>query len=614
MYVEFKSLKTTNFRSVTDAFLLYNTGVNLVIGDNQVETNADSNGAGKSTLFVYALTFLIFSKFKTPDGKIKKTGFIQRGCKHCEVEGVLSINQGPDITIIRGRKGNKPYLKIKGLDTPIAGNQDLSYLIGCSFDSFVSQFVLTRASLESSLFYGTDAKRKDFFLSIAGIEKMINVATEFLKTEKARYSIEALELRTMLSIEQKFDNIKDSIDEKNERLSRLTIQYNSAKEIIDEYQIHFSDATDKLLQAQELLLQNENRLVELLEFDDQFRHLSNMYERRGSLSSSISQLQKEEVSRTNYIKNLQTLSGGVCDKCDSFLSEKHITRVVNEVSETLKGINLVVAESSKELNNIVNDILGVEQLSIQSKKMLQDSRINISDYKGLVSNIQAELKTLSVQKDTSQTRMDEIQEEYNSLTVQIEYLNGIRVIRQNRIESFQNTTNCFVNFESACASWIVYLKKKLPAYALKQIATFMGSFAARCLRSLWDTRVTVDIFFDQSTEKLNITIKDILGQSTEIEDLSTGEQCRVFLSLAIGSIIATKSFKGWSSNILILDEVMDGLDKSGRNVMIQLLNELSVQFKMCIYVITHHSDIYSFEGGLYKIIKDDKGSHLTLLN
>ena len=100
MYVEFKSLKTTNFRSVTDAFLLYNTGVNLVIGDNQVETNADSNGAGKSTLFVYALTFLIFSKFKTPDGKIKKTGFIQRGCKHCEVEGVLSINQGPDITII----------------------------------------------------------------------------------------------------------------------------------------------------------------------------------------------------------------------------------------------------------------------------------------------------------------------------------------------------------------------------------------------------------------------------------------------------------------------------------------------------------------------------------
>lgn len=614
MYVNFKSLKTINFRSVTDATLSYTTGVNLVVGDNQVESNADSNGSGKSTFFVYALTYLIYGKFKTPDGKVKKTGFIQRGCKFCEVEGVLSINEGPDITIIRGRKGNKPYLKIKGAKTPIVGSQDLSYLIGCPFDAFISQFALTRASLESSLFYGTDAKRKDFFLSIAGIEKMINVATEFLKSEKARYSIEALELRTMLSIEQRFDNIKDSIDEKKARLDKLTVQYNNAKNIISEYQGQFSKTTDKLLQVQELLSQSENHLIELLEFDDQFRHLSDMYERRGSLSSSISQLQKEEVSRINYIKNLQILAEGVCDKCNSFISKKHVDRVVKEVTEIIKGIKLVIVDSTNELNNLINEIQEIEQLSIKSKHMLQSGRAEITDYKELIVAVQSELKTLNVQKDASQVRMDEIQEEFNLLTSQIEYLESIRLVRQNRIESFQTTTNCFVNFESACTSWIVYLKQKLPAYALKQIAEFMGSFAARCLRSMWDTRVTVDIFFDQSTEKLNIVIKDVLGQSTEIEDLSTGEQCRVFLSLAIGSIIATKSFKGWSSNILILDEVMDGLDRSGRNVMIQLLNDLSVQFKMCIYVITHHSDIYSFDGGLYKIVKDSKGSHLTVVN
>jgi len=614
MYIDFKSLKTTNFRSVTSAFLSYDIGVNLVVGDNQVESNADSNGAGKSTFFVYALTYLIYGKFKTPDGKIKKTGFIQRGCKFCEVEGVLSINKGPDITIIRGRKGNKPYLKIKGANTPVVGSQDLSYLIGCSFDAFISQFVLTRASLESSLFYGTDAKRKDFFLSIAGIEKMINVATEFLKNEKARYSIEALELRTMLSIEQRFDNIKDSIDEKRVRLDKLIVQYNNAKNIVGDYQNQFSEITDKLLQTQELLLQSENHLIKLLEFDDQFRHLSDMYEHRGSLSSSISQLQKEEASRVNYTKNLQILAEGSCDKCGSFISKSHVNRVVKEVTEIITGIKTVIDKSTKELSDLINEIQEIEQLSVKSKHMLQSGRVDITDYKGLITTIQSELKTLNIQKDTSQVRMDEIQDEFNLLTSQIEYLESIRLVRQNRIESFQTTTNCFVNFESACASWIVYLKQKLPAYALKQIAEFMGSFAARCLRSLWDTRVTVDIFFDQTTEKLNISIKDVLGQSTEIEELSTGEQCRVFLSLAIGSIIATKSFKGWSSNILILDEVMDGLDKSGRNVMVQLLNELSVQFKMCIYVITHHSDIYSFDGGLFKMVKDGTGSHLTVIN
>jgi len=614
MYVDFKWLKITNFRSVTDAFLVYDLGVNLVVGDNQVEANADSNGAGKSTCFVYALTYAIYGKFKTPDGKIKKTGFTQRGVKSCEVELVLSINGGSDITIVRGRRNSKPYLKIIGGDTPISGNQDLSYLIGCSFDAFVSQFVLTRASLESSLFYGTDAKRKDFFLSIAGIEKMINVATEFLKTEKARYSLETLELRTMLSIEQRFDNISDSIVEKTKRLDTITIQYNDAKNIIDKFQIHFSETTDKLLQMQDLLQQSETRLIELLEFDDQFRHLSDMYERRGSLSSSVSQLKKEGVSRTTYIKSLQTLSGGTCEVCANYVSKEHVKQVVDGVLETIKKINSVNEESTKELTKLISDIQEVEQLSIQSKHMLQSSRNDISGYKELINTIQAELKALEVQKNVSQTRMNETQEEFNSLTAQIKYLESIRLIRLNRIESFQETTNCFVNFESACTSWIAYLKSKLPAYALKQIAAFMGSFAAKCLRSLWDTRVTVDIFFDQTTEKLNISIKDVLGQSTEIEELSTGEQCRVFLSLAIGSIIATKSFKGWSSNILVLDEVMDGLDKSGRAVMIQVLIELSIQFKMCIYVITHHSDIYSFEGGLYSIVKDSDGSHLTLLN
>lgn len=614
MHVNFKSLKTTNFRSVTNAALSYTSGVHLVIGDNQIESNADSNGAGKSTFFVYSLTYLIYGKFKTPDGKVRKTGFVQRGCKFCEVEGVLSINEGPDITIIRGRKGNKPYLKIEGANTPIVGSQDLSYLIGCPFDAFISQFALTRASLESSLFYGTDTKRKDFFLSVAGIEKMINIATEFLKSEKASYSIEALELRTMLSIEQRFDNIKDSIVEKKNQLATLTTQYNNAKSIVDEYQVQYSKITDRLLQTQDLLLQSEERLVELLEFDDQFRHLSNMYERRGSLSSSISQLQKEKVSRTNYIKNLQVLAEGVCDKCNSFISKKHVDRVVKEVTETIKGIESVISKSTIELNNLIKEIQGIEQLSIKSKQMLQSGRTDIANYKELIITIQAELDALNVQKNTNQAHMKEIQEEFNSLTSQIEYLESIRLVRQNRIESFQTTANCFVNFESACASWIAYLKQKLPAYALKQIAEFMSSFAARCLRSMWDTRVSVDIFFDPSTEKLNIVIKDTLGQSTGIEDLSTGEQCRVFLSLAIGSIIATRSFKGWSSNILILDEVMDGLDRSGRNVMIQLLNELSFQFKMCIYVITHHNDVYSFDGGLFKMIKDTKGSRLVVIN
>lgn len=611
MHVEFKSIQLTNFRSVVNSIMFFKSGVNLIVGNNQVEMNADSNGAGKSTYFVYAPTYLFFSKYKTPEGKIKKTGFTRRGCNHCEVKGIISINGGPDITISRGRRKGKPYLKIENSPTPIAGNQDLSYLIGCSFEAFISQFVLTRASLESSLFYGTDVKRKDFFLSIAGIDKMINTAAEFCKNERAKYSLEALELDTMLNIEYRYDTVGNTLVERQQKLTYLTDKYNSCKSTIDNYQKTFSELTDKLLQTQALLEQKERELVQCLEIDVQFKKLSDMYERRGSLSESVNYLQKEYIDRENHIKQIQSLAGGTCLSCDQFVPKKHTKIVAAGLTETLKSIKDMVTASNVERNQINSDIQETEKLKSQLNQKLLTIRNEISGYKELTGSVQNNLTQSTFQKDTSISQMEDVQKEYNIVATQIDQLQIAHKIRQNRISSLQEVSNCFSKFEVACANWLSYLKQKLPAYALKHIVSYMSSFTARCLRSLWDTRVSAEIEFDANTEKLRISIKDINGHQIEIEELSTGEQGRVFLSLAIGSIMATRSYKGWSCNLLVLDEVIDGLDRSGREVMVQLLNELAIQSNLCIDIITHHSEVFNFEGTICEVVKDSKGSRLV---
>lgn len=613
MHVDFKSIQLINFRSVANSTMFFKSGVNLIVGDNQVEINADSNGAGKSTYFVYAPTYLFFSKYKTPEGKIKKTGFTRKGCNHCEVKGVISINGGSDITIRRGRRRGKPFLKIENSPTPIAGNQDLSYLIGCSFESFISQFVLTRASLESSLFYGTDIKRKDFFLSIAGIDKMINSAAEFCKNEKAKYSLEALELNTILNIECRYDTIGNSLAEKQQKLIQLTDQFNACKKLVDNYQEAFSELTDKLVQTQALLEQKERELVQCLEIDIQFKKLSDMYERRGSLSESVKHLQKEYVDRENHIKQIQSLAGGTCLSCDQFVPKEHTRNVVVGLSETLKSIKNMVIASNSERERIDSDIRETEKLKNELNQKLLAVRNKISNYKELVGAVQNNLAQLTFQKDTSISQMKDIQKEYNIVSTQIDNLQIVHKIQQNRISSLREVSNCFSRFETACANWLSYLKQKLPAYALKHIVSYMSSFAARCLRSLWDTRVSAEIEFDTNTEKLKISIKDINGRQIEIEELSTGEQGRVFLSLAIGSIMATRSYKGWSCNLLVLDEVMDGLDKLGREVMVQLLNELAVHSNLSINIITHHSEVFNFEGDIYRVVKDNEGSRLVVL-
>ncbi len=65
----------------------------------------------------------------------------------------------------------------------------------------------------------------------------------------------------------------------------------------------------------------------------------------------------------------------------------------------------------------------------------------------------------------------------------------------------------------------------------------------------------------------------------------------------------------------VLDEVFDGLDRTGRETILMLLHEMAMKFDICVYVISHHQDYTiseGFIGGVYTAIKDDSGSRLVL--
>ena len=105
-----------------------------------------------------------------------------------------------------------------------------------------------------------------------------------------------------------------------------------------------------------------------------------------------------------------------------------------------------------------------------------------------------------------------------------------------------------------------------------------------------------------SKEKLFIQAKNKIGANV-YNGNSDGERRRidVCVLLALQDLIATRATKKW--NTVIFDEVMDALDKTGTEYLIDLFRTFSGK---SIYIISHSSDLKShFDTSI--IIKKEKG-------
>lgn len=610
MHVEFKSLKLKNFRSIKEAELIFTPGLHLIVGVNQIDEFATSNGSGKSSLLPYAIPYALYGRFRSPNGKIVRSGFKRRQVEEiCSVDLELGIDK-KIVQISRGRRGAKPYLKVEGADTPIKGDQELSSLIGCDFSTLTSLLVLTRASVEGGLFYGTDSKRKEFFLSLAGIDELIEHSTEVLKSFKSEFSLNSLELRTMHGVEVRNSNIEGEIKRIAGLLQEIDGKLSTATVTVDQ----FTGQSEQLIHSKKDI---ENELVvlseKILKYKDAQSKLQGyvtVFEKRGSLQSTLKHL-RDRVRELDNQQKAATSLKGVCDRCFQDIPSEHVKRVIQSLENSKTTFQNQATERDTELQAVLIEIQGIEDLGKQLNDLLVNANNSKSELDKKRSLANEKLSNLSFAYQEALKVIDE----YNPWKVSLsQQLQGLRLLQSrvaSRIESLNEGATCFYKLEQACNSWLTFLKSTLPAYALGEMTAYMSIFVDRCIKILWDSHVSIGIQFDKATEDLVIQIKDSRGEEISIDGLSAGEQARVFLSLALGAIIATRSFRGWSSNLFILDEVFDMLDQIGREVVYSLLHDLAQQFGLCCYVISHHTQPTSVvTDSILRLIKSENGSIL----
>ena len=123
-----------------------------------------------------------------------------------------------------------------------------------------------------------------------------------------------------------------------------------------------------------------------------------------------------------------------------------------------------------------------------------------------------------------------------------------------------------------------------------------------------------DIFDKESVEFIldgnNILIK---YDGRDYENLSGGERQKVDLIVQFAIRDMLSSYRGFSSSLLVLDEIFDNLDSLGCSKVIDFISKRLSDVDS-IYIISHHSDELNIPvDNILHVIKDKEGNSTITL-
>jgi DNA repair exonuclease SbcCD ATPase subunit len=142
----------------------------------------------------------------------------------------------------------------------------------------------------------------------------------------------------------------------------------------------------------------------------------------------------------------------------------------------------------------------------------------------------------------------------------------------------------------------------------------INTIANEYLHTLFDGVLKFDISSttekgSEVKEKINVSIINN-GDECSYQSLSGGERCRICLAvnLALAEVIVKSS--GKSFNMIFLDEILNGLDASGKAQSMKLLKELERKYET-IFVIDHAEEFKQLFSNSIMIHKKNKISSIV---
>ena len=574
--ITLKKLKWSNCFS-------YGPDNELQLDDNTVTQIIGTNGMGKSSI-----PLIIEEALYNKNSKgIKKADIPNR-----------YINDGYDIELEFEKSGKEYLIRInrknnikvalledgEDISSHTATNtyKSIQEILGIDFKTF-SQLVYQNTNASLQFLTATDTNRKKFLIDLLRLEeyvqlfevfkeasressnKMIEVSSEITTIEKwlSNNKLEATNILPLLNLEIDTDEDEKifrslsielkNISEKNKKILRN----NQYKEMLSKINI------DELQSLPP---------VEKLSYD-KFQNIIGQVE--GAKRASDRMLQKLEQLEDK------------CPTCEQDIDAEFKDQLIQAEKKTLGFLALQKKENEQIIEKIKKD-----NTEFARREKLQ------KDWEDLFRNIDDSLPSSILDADELQERLDEVTEKLKTAKAKLAdiALQNEEITKRNtRIEIIEAQTDGFLkklaaakevlNEQQELDSNLEILKKAfstngLLAYKIENLVKELEELANSYLAELSDGRFTLE--FIVSNDKLNVQITDN-ENIVDILALSSGELARVNTATLIAIRKLMSSISKSRINILFLDEVINVLDESGREKMVEVL----LQEDLNTYVVSH---------------------------
>ena len=618
MKLKFTKLIIDNFLSFGHAEVeLNDRGYTLIEGiNNNPKDSAKSNGAGKSTLFsalCYALTG------ETIQG-------LSSNLNNIFTNGNMSVQLdffADDIfySIIRSRDTkNKADLKIFVNNEDKSGKgvresqEILNTLLPELTSDLIGEVIVIGQGMPHKFSNNTPSGRKDLLEKLSHSDFMLEDIKERIANRDNILKLNSQEIaikKTKLTTEKEIieNNIKLKVEElskyndkpdfslkKNDLNNNISIKEKLLLELgksIDEKTKLFDKITDDLL----TLTKEKNSFLE--------NETNEFNNHNIDIKTKLAEAQTEKKALEKEINNLESVKD-ICPLCKQKLPHVH------------------KQDTSKQREQLKTLIEEIEKLTEKNNNQENAYKLNITDIK---NSFKEKEDGLLKEKETYKTQINKLNSDIQQNNC---ILNNLKVslndiIREEKLfddtkEKLNNEIESLKNNLTKINTDLLYIiNSEKEVLTHQETLAKINTLVKRDFRGILLSNIinyidkkckqyALDIFHnDELTFKLDGNNLNITYCNKPLEALSGGEQQKVDLIIQFAIRAMMQEYTHFTSNIIVLDEILDNLDSVGCDSILNFITTKLSDIES-IFIISHHADTLNIgNDSTITVVKDADG-------
>ena len=561
----------------------YGPNNNLRLDTDTVTQIIGTNGMGKSSI-----PLIIEEALYNKNSKgIKKADIPNRYMSNGYTIWLIFEKDGNEYIVdVKRSSSIKVKLTKNGEDisshTATNTYKTIQEIIGIDFKTF-SQLVYQSTNASLQFLTATDTNRKKFLIDLLHLDDYVQLFEVFKEAARTA-SNKMIEVTSEIATVEKWLNTNKL--ESTDILPMLDLEINTDKE--EKEFRSLSIELENISEKNKKILRN-NQYKEMLagiSLDEVNSITATEKVSPDEFQKELGQLEAGMKASERMLQKLERLDD-VCPTCEQKVDADFKESLINEEKKTISFITEKIDGNTKKIAEIRRN-----NTEFDRKNKLQ------KDWEDLYRSIDNDLPKTILDKEELEERLASLQIELQSAKKEISRIameNEKRTRENTRIEIIEAQTDGFIkklNKASETLKEVADLDANLEtlkkafstngllAYKIENLVKELEELTNTYLAELSDGRFTLE--FIVSNDKLNVQITD--NESiVDILALSSGELARVNTATLIAIRKLMSSISKSRINILFLDEVINVLDESGREKLVEVL----LQEDLNTYVVSH---------------------------